>query len=72
MGGANYRIEYGGKFGGSSMFSLGVVAAPGSRVSYAYGNDLNGDGQTNDLIYVPNNASELTFAPLTLDLVLRL
>ncbi len=65
MGGANYKIEYGGKFGGSSMVSLGVVAAPGSRVSYAYGNDLNGDGQTNDLIYVPNNANELTFAPLT-------
>jgi outer membrane receptor protein involved in Fe transport len=65
VGGANYKIEYGGKFGGSSMISLGVVAAPGSRVSYAYGNDLNGDGQNNDLIYVPNSASELTFAPLT-------
>src|SRR5688572_3694939 len=65
MGGANYKIEYGGKFGGSSMISLGVVASPGSRVSYAYGNDLNGDGQNNDLIYVPNSASEMTFAPLT-------
>ena len=65
MGGASYRIEYGGKFGGSSMISLGVVASPGSRVSYAYGNDLNGDGQNNDLIYVPNSASEMTFAPLT-------
>jgi len=65
MGGASYRIEYGGKLGGSSMISLGVVASPGSRVSYAYGNDLNGDGQNNDLIYVPNSASEMTFAPLT-------
>jgi hypothetical protein len=65
VGGANYRIEYGGKFGGSSMISIGMVAASGNKVSYGYGNDLNGDGQNNDLIYVPENASELTFAPLT-------
>ena len=47
------------------MISLGLVSASGAKVSYQYGNDLNGDGQTNDLIYIPNSASEMTFASLT-------
>jgi hypothetical protein len=50
---------------GNSMITLGLTSNSGLKYSYIYSNDLNGDGQTNDLIYVPNSASEVTFLPLT-------
>ncbi len=65
VGYTSYRFEYDGKVGGSTMFTLGMVANSGSKVSYTYASDLNGDGQFNDMIYVPNSAAEMTFASLT-------
>ena len=61
---ANYRIEYGGDLGGATMFTLGMVSNSGPKFSYTYASDLNGDGQNNDVLYIPNSASELEFAPV--------
>jgi len=65
VGYLNYKFDYGKKVGGTTTISLGMVSNSGFNISYVYGSDLNGDGQTNDLLYIPKNASELTFAPLT-------
>jgi hypothetical protein len=60
----SYRREY-FNFGGTTVtlfwegYSLG-------RASYTYSGDLNGDGGTsNDLIYIPRDASEMNFEQFT-------
>jgi hypothetical protein len=61
-----YRIEYGGKWGGATGISIGYDGQQSGRVSFTASGDLNGDNVfNNDLIYVPNSASELQFEQFT-------
>ncbi len=55
---AIYRKEYLKHF----ATSVGVFAevAPNYTTSYIYNGDVNGDGFSNDLMYIPRNASEIT------------
>jgi hypothetical protein len=58
-----YRREYLKHLGTAvSLFFEGSIAG---RFSYTYGGDYNRDGQTNDLIYVPKDATEINFADQT-------
>ncbi|MCC3153827.1 TonB-dependent receptor [Hymenobacter sp. BT770] len=54
---ASYKREYLGHLG--TTLSLFYEASPAGRFSYLYGGDMNGDSQSNDLIYVPRNQSEI-------------
>ncbi|RFM29156.1 TonB-dependent receptor [Deminuibacter soli] len=59
---ASYRKEYGQHF----ATSIGALfeAAPSGVNSYVYNGDLNGDNNTsNDLMYIPRNASEILLQP---------
>jgi hypothetical protein len=69
-----YRFEYGGDFGGATGFTLGYVGEHrgfngginSARFGYIVSGDMNGDRvQNNDLLFVPENASDLIFDPLT-------
>jgi hypothetical protein len=64
IGSVSYRKEY-GDFG-ATQISLFYEARNQGRFSYTYSGDQNGDSFTgNDLLYVPNSASELAFLPIT-------
>lgn len=59
VGSLSYRKEYLGHLATTvSLFYQGSIQG---RFSYIYGGDLNRDGQNNDLLYVPQNASQITF-----------
>ena len=62
---ASYRKEYIGHL--STTLSMFYQAAPAFRYSYVYSGDMNGDNQTsNDLMYIPRNASEINLRDITL------
>ncbi len=60
VGSLSYRKEYLNHL--ATTFSLFLEGSSGGRFSYVYGSDFNRDGQTNDLIYVPKDPSEITFS----------
>jgi hypothetical protein len=61
---ANYTARY---FSwGSTTFSVFYDGHTNGNTSYIFSNDANGDTQTNDLIYIPKDQSEMNFRPLTI------
>jgi len=66
MGYVNYRFNYGKKTGGATTLSLGMVSASGFKLSYTYSSDVNGDGQFNDLIYIPKKDETIVFQDFTI------
>ena len=54
------RFNY---WGGRTATTVGLFysAQPQERYTYRYGSDINGDGQANDIIYIPKDASEIAF-----------
>jgi hypothetical protein len=60
---ASYRFEYAKHF----ATSIGAIfeAAPAGASSYIYNGDVNGDGNSNDLIYIPRSASEINLVPVS-------
>jgi outer membrane receptor protein involved in Fe transport len=53
----------------ATSFSLFYEGSQQGRFSYTYSSDFNRDGQTNDLIYIPKDASEITFLATPANLV---
>ncbi|MDD2512605.1 MAG: carboxypeptidase regulatory-like domain-containing protein [Proteiniphilum sp.] len=62
VGNVSYRIAYARNF--ASTFSLFYNGANQGRFAYTYSNDFNQDGVSMDLLYVPENVSELKFADI--------
>ena len=66
VGLAGYRVEYGKKAGGATSLTLGYVGQQTGGFSYYVAGDLNGDRvSSNDLMFIPENATDIRFAPLT-------
>ena len=59
----SYRREY-FKLGATSV-SLFTEGRTQGTTSYTFSADANGDGATNDLIYIPKNTSEMNFQAYT-------
>jgi hypothetical protein len=59
IGNVSYRIEYANMF--ATTISLVYQGYQTGRWSYIYSNDLNGDGMSSDLMYVPASATEINF-----------
>ena len=47
----------------ATTFGIYYEGTSQDRFYYRYSGDINGDGATNDIIYIPKDPSEITFAP---------
>jgi len=63
VGSLSYRREYLGHLG--TTISLFYDGASQGCTSYLYSSDFNRDGANADLLYIPRDASEITFLPIT-------
>ena len=59
IGNISYRIEYANNF--ATTFSLVYQGYQTGRWSYIYSNDLNGDGNSSDLMYIPSTPDGIEF-----------
>ncbi|WP_343704028.1 TonB-dependent receptor [Chitinophaga sp.] len=71
-GNVSYRIEYAKHLATTvSLFYEGTnylssIGTNRGRFAYTYNGDINRDGVSLDLMYIPNSGAELNFAPLTI------
>lgn len=63
VGNVSYRVEYAGHL--ATTVSLFYQGSNAGRFAYTYSNDINMDGVSLDLLYVPASASELNFTDIT-------
>ncbi len=65
VGVLGYKIEYGKNVGAATSFNIGYIGEQSGAQSYTYSGDMNGDRiQQNDLLFVPNKATDLKFVPI--------
>ncbi|MGN6399627.1 MAG: TonB-dependent receptor [Flavisolibacter sp.] len=60
VAGGSYRFTYAGNKLATTV-GLYYSGSSQERYHFRYGSDVNGDGQTNDLIYIPADPSQITF-----------
>ncbi len=65
VGSLAYKFEYGTKKNVATTVSLFFEGANPGRYSHMYTSDLNRDGTSSDLIYIPNKGSDLNWSTLT-------
>lgn len=61
IGSIGYEKEYGKRF--KTSIAAFWEGRQGDRYSYNYGGDMNGDGFTNDLMFIPANKSDVILVP---------
>ena len=59
VGSVSYRLNYARNF--ATTFSLFYSGSYQGRSTYAYSNDMNGDGFASDLMYIPSSKEEIKF-----------